>query len=71
MPYVSNAMKLWNWRFSGPWKSAEPRRQHAQLRRAVGQQARLRLVVGDVERLDAVDAQLVEALQALEHFAGV
>ena len=24
MPKVSKAMKLWNWRFSGPWKSAEP-----------------------------------------------
>jgi hypothetical protein len=23
-PYVSKAMKLWNWRLSGPWKSAEP-----------------------------------------------
>ncbi len=24
MPKVWKSMKLWNWRFSGPWKSAEP-----------------------------------------------
>ncbi len=68
---MSNAMKRGEQAVLGSVEVGGAGAEQAQLGAAVGEQLGLLAGVGDVEGLDAVDAERVEAVDAGEHFLGV